>query len=422
MRIKLNKNKFDAIDGAFLVLKENSNSDAALTVIKNSLEECFPDCVFDIKVINPDINSNDNSLFIMSVYPEMSVVDKILSAMLSDKETDVIKQLWSTNKKWTIEIDSRILNESIIDCTNKELTAILLHEVGHIVCSTAIPNRISLILRYEVMKTKLSNKMLLKDKVFRKILSLPILDACINDGTRDSTSIKEEVKADTFAKKMGYQKELTSVLTKIMKKSKYTITISNNDKIKETTNFSLKTLEDFQERRDKLAKKSLLTLKESCVSPYLESAIDDIIETLFEDSNSSLSIINGRKISYMQERADKDIEEGYYTEFFLFGKKELKRIDPNDIDYIEVKIQNIKTESDKLMVLSYIHNKLDIVEYYISILSNPKLCKKYYVPYSMNGLSDLRDRLNQLRKEAISFKIPEKNKNVLVSWPSGYEG
>lgn len=419
MKINLNKNKFTAIDGAFLVLKEDPSSNAALKIIKQSLEDCF-DCIFDIKVITDSPTNSD--LFVMSVYPEIPIIDKIITAVMSDKGTDAIKQLWETNKKWTIEIDGKMLEDEIIPCTERELTAMLLHEVGHIVCSTSLPNRISLILRYELMKTSASNKMMIKDKVFRTILSLPILDACISDGKRNGSSIKEEIKADTFSKKMGYQKELLSVLTKLINNRKYPSNVSINDKMSKISNFSLQTLEDFQQRRDKLAKKGLLSMKEACQSPYINSVIEGFIETVFEDSDESLSLIDGKKIQYMQERADKDIEDGYFTEFFIFGKKELKRIDPNEVDYIAVKIQDIKNNNDKMMIVSYIHSKLDLVEYYISIMENPKLSKKYNIPHSLNQLYDVKKRLLLLRKTAIEYKIPERNKGILVSWPSGYEG
>lgn len=419
MKIKLNKDKFTAIDGAFLVLKEDPSSSAALQIIKQSLEDCF-DCIFDIKVIEDALPNSE--LFVMSVYPEISVIDKIISAVSSDKDIDAIKKLWETNKKWTIEIDSKLLKDEIIACNEKELTAILLHEVGHIICSSSLPNRISLILRYEIMKTNVRNKMMIKDKIFRTILSLPILDACVSDSKRDKSSIKEEIKADAFAKKMGYQKELLSVLTKLSTNLKYPKNGTINDKMKKISDFSFQTLEDFQQRRDKLAKNSLLSLRESCQSPYMNTVIDNFIETVFEDSKDSLTIVDGRKVQYMQERADKDIEDGYYTEFFIFGGKELKRIDPAEIDYIDIKIQSIKNNNDKMMVVSYIHSKLDLVEYYISIMENPKIARKYNIPHSLDQLYNLKKRLLLLRKTAIEYRLPERNRDILISWPTGYEG
>lgn len=418
MRVKLNKDKLSAIDGAFLVLLEDFNNTAALKIIKDSLEECF-DCKFDINIITP-VNNN-SPFFVMSVFPEISVVDKIISAVMNDQETNAIQKLWETNKKWTIEIDRRLFDEEYFNCSNKELTAILLHEIGHVVCSTSLPNRISLILRYEIMKANISSKMMLKDSIFRKIMSLPILDTCISDGKRDRTSIKEEIKADAFAKKMGYSDELASVLTKLMKSKYYTNTNTLNEKMQKVSNFTLNTLDEFQQRKDKLAKQGLISLRESCESPYINTVIDEFVETVFNDPTDSLSIYDGKKVQIMQERADRDIEDGYFTEFFIF-KKELKRIDPAEIDYIYGKIEGIKSESDRMMVVSYIHSKLDLVEYYIAIMENPNMIKKYNIPHTLSQLKAIRLRLLDLRKAALKQKIPERNRHVLVSWPDGYEG
>lgn len=263
--------------------------------------------------------------------------------------------------------------------------------------------------------------MMLKDKIFRKIMSLPILDTCVSDGKRDKTTIKEEVKADAFAKKMGYSNELQSVLTKIMNSKYYTNKDTLNDKMVKNSELALNTLDEFQQRKDQLAKKNLLALKEGCQSPYISNVIDEFVETVFLDSDDSLSLINGKKVQYMQERADKDIEDGYYTEFFLF-KKELKRIDPAEIDYINGKINTIHNENDRMLVISYIHSKLDLVEYYIAIMKDPKTIKKYDIPHTLTQLEGIRQRLLELRQIALKYKIPERNKNILVAWPTGYEG
>ena len=198
MQIKLNKEKFKAIEGSFLIMLEDHSSSASLKVIKNSLEECFPDYEFDIRITDP-IN-NQSPLFVMSVYPELTTIDKIINAVLSNKNTDAIKKLWETNKKWTIEIDGKLFKKEVIDVNEKELTAMLLHEIGHIVYSTSLPNRISLIMRYEISKTTMQNKVMAKNNIFSTIMALPILDSCISDGKKTPSSIREEIKADSFVK------------------------------------------------------------------------------------------------------------------------------------------------------------------------------------------------------------------------------
>ena len=75
-----------------------------------------------------------------------------------------------------------------------------------------------------------------------------------------------------------------------------------------------------------------------------------------------------------------------------------------------------------MMVVSYIHSKLDLVEYYIAIMENPNMIKKYNIPHTLSQLKAIRLRLLDLRKAALKQKIPERNRHVLVSWPDGYEG
>ena len=424
MRVSLNKDKCLAIDAAFKMIKENpglgeATTKPALDIIKKTLEDSFEGYTFDIRLTN--INTKeDGDLFIMSVFPETSTIDKIVTAVLNNKEDEVIKKLWETNKKWTIEIDANMFNDRYISCTDKELTAILLHEIGHVVYSNSLPTRISTVFRYEVTKSSFMNKALIRsDKIFRNILSLPILDACISDNKRNIRSIKEEIKADAFVKKIGYTKELESALTKFIKCKHIRAPHGINDKITNSTDFSIKTIEDFRLRRDNLAKNNLLALRKECTSDYINNIIDEFVTTVFEDVGS---FTDGGKLEYMHERAEKNIEGDYITEFFLIGGKQLKRIDPNDLDYIDIKIQGIKNESDKMMVCSYINSKLDLVDYYISILENPKLSKKYNIPHSLNNLYDMKKRLMLSRENALKFKIPARNKNLLVAWPTGYDG
>ena len=59
---------------------------------------------------------------------------------------------------------------------------------------------------------------------------------------------------------------------------------------------------------------------------------------------------------------------------------------------------------------------MDIVDYYIEILNNPELSKRYVVPYTMNQLMALKNKLEGFRSKIISFKIPEREKGMTVIW------
>lgn len=421
MNIVFNKDKFKAIEGAFDVHIESykngsSNSQAANKIIIDTLEEVFKGYKFIVNIIDDTKNKTDNTYFCMSVFPEYSTLDKIIFAIASNKEDKLVSDLWKKNTTWTIEIDSKILNG---DFTSRELTALLLHEIGHISSSNAITNRINTILRYEIAKngSKIKSLFSCRLQLFRSIMSLPVLDACVSDKKKSLYDLKEEIKADNFAKKFGYQNELYSSLTKVQKVlSRGT---SSDTEMSNSADFVSKTLYEIKERRDKLAKKSLLQLKEECASPYIEHVIDDFLTKVYASEDTYLQGKN--KVEFIQEKMD-DIEDEYITEFFLLGGKKLKRIDPAELDYVQVTIPTIKNSSDKMLLISYIYNKLDMIDYYISILANPKLARKYNIPHTMEQLEAYKSRLLAYRDNVLKYKIPDKNKNVLVAWPTGYEG
>lgn len=397
------------IENGFKVLKENSQSNVGLELLKTYTEKNFP-YKFNINIIT----ARDNSpLFVMSVYPDRSTLDKIIDAVINNEGNKVISKLWSQNKEWTIEIDSRILDETIIDLTDRELSAIYCHEIGHIIYSNSIVNRLSTILQYEIAVTSPSNKLMLRDKFFKKFLSLPILNAC---RTEKDNSIKNEIKADKFAKKAGYQRELISVMQKFQKCPNYTEDDSSDNGMKKMATFTLNSLEQFRERETRLVECTLERMHANCNSVYVESVLSELLNDYFKDTEGT-SMTREKKLNYLYERANKHSNENVITEL---GR--LPELNASTLDYILIKIKDIKTNDDKMMIVSYIHSKLDIIDYYMEVLKRPKKYLFVKCPYTMKELENLKKRLLNLVDMAINAKLQTRHSNVLVSWPEGYEG
>ena len=400
------------IENAFKVLKENSGSDAALEILKKSAEDIFS-YKFNVYVMDTELNS---PLFFMSVFPDRSTIDKIVDA-ISNNESNMISKLWKQTKEWTIEIDRRILKNDIIDLTDRELTAIFCHEIGHVIQSNSIPNRLITILQYELAKSSVSNKAMIRDRFFRKILSLPIVNACM--GGHDKSSLKDEIKADKFAKSMGYQNDLISVFKKYQN-CKNRLTNVDQD-MKKMAAFSIDTMNQFKKRETSLLEYTLNEMIKDCDSVYVESLLTEIKNDFFFENTDS-TVTKEKRLNFLYERAEQLEEEFIATEFFGL-KKNLKRIDPAEIDYIAIKIKDIKSNSDKMMLVSYIHSKLDIIDYYIALMKNPKQSSKYNIPYSMKELEDLKMYMNKMIQTTIDAKISDKLPyGILVAWPENYQG
>jgi len=259
------------------------------------------------------------------------------------------------------------------------------------------------------------NKMLFKDKLFGKILCLPILNACIADD-KGKSGLKKEIDADSFAKKMGYRADLTNILKKMTRTNPEAVNAndSKDKNMKDLIQFSNETMDQLRQRQENLAKRNLLTLKKECASPYIAEYLDNYYNTIFQENEHIREKI-------LERAVDLGTDE-MIIEKFLFGPKTLAKIDINEIDYIEVKLSQIQTELDKMMLISYTNSKIDIVDYYISIVEDPVLSKKYVVPHTMTQLKNFKNRLEKLRSAILAYKIPMRQRGVLVQWPTGYEG
>ena len=408
------------LDNAFKVLMEFPTSRSGMSLITDTLHECFGDD-FSGSIVStqPDV-----PLFVMSIFPERSTTDKIIESVArGNSDFKTIQSLWEKNTKWTIEIDERILKNTF---TTRELTAMVLHEVGHLIQSKTIATRIVTVLQYEYAKTSMQNKMLLRTKVFRSIMALPIINSCISD--QKGSNVKDEIKADRYAKKLGYAKDLISAMNKLSKLPNYNLKKDPNEAMRSTTQFSLNTLQNLQDRKNDLVKSELTTLKEAVQSPYLESVLVDIYgqwfvdKSAFTESSQLDYFVRENNKSQFIDRMMKESAESYMREFGIFGKKKLQRIDPADIDYISLKIDQINSDLDKMMLVSYIHNKMDMVNFYLDLLDDPRSGKKYNVPHSRSYLLSVQKQLEMLREKALKKIIPPKQPYIYVGYPACYEG
>lgn len=411
------------IENAFKFLKEYPKSMTATETIEKELHACTGD-TFYIRVVE---NTSSGPMFVMSVFPQESTIDKILSSIASGKtSSDVVESLWKRNSVWTIEIDDTIIRPgSYINASEKELTAILIHELGHVAQSNSVATRIITILQYEYARTSTQTKLMMRDKIFRSIMSVPIINACIGD--QKGSNVKEEMKADKMVKKYGYERYLTSVMDRVIKHQNF----KSNDPDKSmeyTTRQSFQMLDDLRLRRNKLVKNRLKRLQESTPSPYIRDFLGDTYANLFVEENR-LSNISGLQKRVLESKKEKYIKESmemaaknYYKEFTLFGKKKLEPVTQYDLDYIAMKITMIRKDADKLMLLSYIHNKLDMVHFYMDILEDPVESKRYKVPHNMKYLKDIEKQLENLRMEVLRFKVPPKQPDIFIGYPQGYEG
>lgn len=415
-RCKIIENGFKELK--ILVTKSINSAEVENTLRK--MEKALHDLFkkdFTISIIRPDPNTQFS---VMSVYPDESSVTKIVEVVGAQKHDGaIVKALWEKCEKWTIEIDIRCFT-SKTNLSTKELTALLMHEVGHVVSSDSVPSRINKILQFKVAEADIATKAILKDPIFKKIITLPILDTCTFNTKKSRDGIREEMRADHLAVRYGYKDDLSSALNKFISTNGTT----KDESMGNVSDFMLSTIDNFKERRARINRNNLRNLLNNVASERIRKEIQSFGEStvFFESGNGSLTFTSERVLfEKICDHACKIADSTYTKEFSLF-KKKLKRIEPYELDYIAIEKDKMKTNDDKLLLVSYIHSKLDIVNYYISILDNPIYAEKFIVPHSKEELVNIRERLLNLRVEVLNKPIVPIKYGLTIAYPSGYEG
>lgn len=424
MAIKLSKENFKEVDSAFVDILDGKNVSQNLDKIGDILSKTF-DKRFTVSIIKPKRN---DPFYIMSIFPEQSTIDRLVDSILNEESDKKLKEIWDDNHNWTIEIDNRIITGSFVDANSKEMTALLLHECGHVIASNSIPQRMSKIMRYEYAKANLGTKNTLRQGLFKKVLEIPILKTCIFENYKTDAALKKELKADLFAVKMGYGDELNSVLTKILTVSSANkptgghIDIPSDkvyDQMKSDTLFSINLVEDLQKRQAEVSKKNFEKMLLNLPGEYIKKATKSIYDAMFAASNGKTETM---KENALMESANYYYEEAYTKEAFDIFKKKMKRIDPSIPDYVEIRKGDIRSNDDKLMLVSYIYSKIDLINYYLDIMNNPKFEKRYVFYNTKQELLRMKAQLEKDKEEILQYRIPEINYGIQVNYPDGYTG
>lgn len=354
------------------------------------------------------ITKTKNQFFCMSVTPDSSTVEKISYAVANAEGTvDVIKDLWRKASSWRLDIDSQLFNL----LSAEELTAVTLHEIGHIVDTDSVPTRLFNIVQFGFATNPVVQRaMMISKPIYAKFLAIPVNTACAMN--YDKAGIRKEIKADNMAIVNGYKDALLSGMSKIESfLTKNDILTNPESELKQSVDYVNARLQQISDRKTAIAKRELSKfsrfLGESVEddSPFGNSAFFESVEACYDSFEPKF--IGG---------------DSCFEELALVSKK-LEPIDRNKLDYIRLKIDSMETPTDKMTIVSYINSKLELAEYYISILHDKKASKKYKVPHTEEYLNYVIDTLNTLKEKAFAKRVGGNNYyDIKVSYPDNYQG
>ena len=390
--------------------------------------------------------SMGKDFFGFNVFPEIDKLEDICNKIANDdvKFKDIVKR-WRSIKEWEIVIDSLVFDRSFIAFNPKELTAMLLHEIGHV---TQSDEPIEQFYRaYLESKSRLKNA----DKVSKKVLyilyTIPLAVACTSRRwVNDKNEIKLEISADKSLIETGYAEHLINAFDKIIKASG-SINRSedmNYREIESNVEWANMNIVDVIKRRDKL-KDSLYYKAIQTNSGYIQALCARILNFLgvrmrerytgaVAESCMLNELINGeitlethvpfydiKKFGQIEARIVREQNALEVANEAFFNKRKKSKVnipDEYDLDRIFVAIDDIQNNYDKVYVLDLIYEQIEKLNDFEEAISMDETKSKKWAP----KIEEMRQRLATLRKTVLSKNIAKKEYKVFVKYPEGYEG
>jgi hypothetical protein len=315
---------------------KTSKSNSALRSIRDELNKFFKDSTCK-DIIYTD--NTDKLFFGMCVMPVL--------------DGDAAVKILGSNEKvrvntYYVEFDSRIFG-SQLNLSAKELTAILLHEIGHLVNDSTPVEEVRKAV--DVYLDTTGSHISITDSVqYREILAF-----AIKDSLRKLTSLfeakDEEILADEFVVRCGYGPELQSAFTKITKNA-----LSLNKEVGNkliVLQWTLRLYKDVKARRI-AALHALNRGKQTTASALQTREINWVITKLREIDDDAMIVESA--IDNLVKKVD-----GAYREFRVKGIRSLEE----DIFDLAMRVKNVDDSDEALLILRQINIKIAMLDDYV---------------------------------------------------------
>lgn len=393
------------IEELFIELQGDSNSNQrTFNSMKMALNNMTHDKCTDI-FIGKD---SRRELFGMSVYLSKKQLEKLAEQIINNKVTtkDLTKELLSEPIEYVIEIDPKVLKHGLYNFTPGELTAMLLHELGHVTADTDFYN--SLKDAYSSALFKMKGNENLNYKISGKDVQLGmvyVLSAIQDTHIKNRKGIDNEKIADRFATEMGYDKELISSMEKFNKIYLKNLSASKHHD-EEVINSDAEAIVSLNNAFD-IRKSYVISLldSESKVnnSSYVATILDKIKkkfkETVFMESAYAFGDC---------------LNEGFIDKFFINPI----RVSQADIDDLKIQLEMMEDYDDKSLLVYKCHKRI------AQLNDAKKKLKPDDIDYKTNikYIEGYTRQINDILSEALKRKIVPTSYGVFIKYPKGYEG
>lgn len=371
--------------------------------------------------IELSVIQNKKQFFGMCVYPCPEEINKITNLLLNEHITiasvEKVHRDFVMNGTHIVEVDSILLYDHNINASAGEITAILLHEIGHILTSNSMVCRYERAKEYMTMKSGSIFKLVKGTEFVKKVFNIATLQIFSN---HFNASLSKERKADELAFKCGYGPELSNILGKLIANGHgERVKRSEKDMDKDieiTIDWLIVNVKELKYRKDRLSR-SIKVLKMTTPSIYLKDQLDKIHSSVFKNDKKEMvekvavineafliSNLNNKKVKAPNGALDRS------------GR--VVKLHPRDLDIYRAELERIDTVDDKIFLLERLYDLLDIAEYAKwSITNDPRRIMQSEQTIDMY-ISHIHEIINEVNKK----KITRTKYGLFIKYPADYEG
>lgn len=362
---------FSTIDKIMNVMYEDHSS-STLLKLKNELNKFFNKSKCREVIYT---NNTDKLFFGMRVYPIITG-DEALRMLSIDNKSKIFGDYY-------LEFDSKIF-DPMLALEDRELTAIMLHEIGHIVYDTGTIDEVKKQIDMYFAK---SNDFIdiNATKSYRELLAYGLKDSIVKVGSVFSKIGNDEIIADAFVVACGYGPELASGMRKISRSSTYLN--KNVDDRLITMSWVLRLKTDFNIRRIPAIK--TLNNAKNLTGSKLEQKELAFASNLLNHMDAPV-----------YEAAVDNTKSRFSKKFDKFKRNGVRHI-RDDVFELNLRLRCAETEEDLLYIIRTINTDVAILRDYLT--EDIPSVEKEEVIKTLEELYDIRQRAAKDKKVRSSY-------------------
>lgn len=370
--------------------KTNYDFNDLLTIIDSLKQDADPDVLrnfaYELNMFFRDVKcegvlyTNNTDLDFFGVYVQPVLKEKdVYPLLISDYTTTI--------EKYYVELDSKLFNP-LLGLTNREILAIILHDIGSMINSSGPIDRA--VKEIDLYLDTTNDVLRTTDNVnYVAILTFGLKDLLHKLTSIFTADLTSNVAIDDFIMSCGFINELNSAISKL-KKFGYLNMFSEGGSPSAIIAWTIRIYNDIKGQRIRTIR---LLRKAASYTP---------VRLVKREMNHMITALSRIDDSSILESVFDDVKMKYQSMTKRFTMSSIKDIEEDYYDYA-VTLQNVNDEDDALLLLHRINSRMSVID---GILNddNPQISDR-----ERKAFADLYERYNKLRNDVVAKKVYKRN-------------